>query len=210
MARVHLHSGGVSPGRVRLDPRGASERLRPPGDDVNSPGPGRAPACGWCGGTDKVRPDSRPLRCGPCAADEAVVAQVSAGLARAKLPPLGRPGKPGQGGVKARNKGEQARARLAARRQTKLADTRAAAPAKAAGKAKPASTRQAAPAKQPSSRRRLTPAQKAAALKRLTARVEQMERELRQAGLAPSQQDRLREDLGAARTLLRAWDDDIH
>jgi hypothetical protein len=35
MGRVHLTAGAVGPSKVRLNPRGASERLRAPGQDIN-------------------------------------------------------------------------------------------------------------------------------------------------------------------------------
>ncbi len=201
MARVTLHSGGVSTGYVRLSPRGASERLHPPGDDVNGPAAKGPLACGWCGSTKKVHADSRPTRCGLCLADEAVVAQIAATLAAAGVPPLGTPIRSLQPFARLRRQGHAARGRLAER-----AKARKSAPATKASK--PKAVAPAAQVKQPTGPRRMTDVEKRAAAAGLAARVRSAETELRRPGLPPTLVERLREDLAAARQLLRAWDDE--
>jgi hypothetical protein len=108
---------------------------------------------------------------------------------------------PGRPYARLRRKGEDARARLASRNRTQPASKTNPAPAKKAPSP---------PSQRPARPRRVTPAEKRAAARRLAARVAKIERELKRPGLAPSSETRLREDLAAPRTLLRAWDDDVH
>lgn len=87
VARVRLNAGALNAAQVRMGSRGASERVRPPGDDINTgDGRDRSLACALCGGTKKVD-DSRPRRCGPCRSDEEIVRDVTTRLAAAKQPP---------------------------------------------------------------------------------------------------------------------------
>lgn len=196
MGRVRLHSGGISPGQVRLGRRGASEALRAARDDVNSRNQGQSAAfCGWCGSTRKVDPSQRPHRCAPCRADE----QQVAGAAKLRLagqPPLGSRASDGGSHGKVRRAGEQARARLAGRGKARPA------PGKAQGTA-PAKR----PSAAPSGLRRVTEAERRAAQARLVARVSRIERELAAPGTATNRRDLLREKLAEAERLLRHWDD---
>jgi hypothetical protein len=201
VGRVRLHSGGISPGQVRLGQRGASERLRPAADDINFGDRGQSAAvCGLCGSSRKVDPSLRPRRCAPCRADEQQVAVAAEKLRKAGQPPLGSRVPDGTSHAKVRRAGEVARARLAERRKARPVPT-------AKGKAKAA----AAPAKRPSkaqaSPRRVTMAERRAAHGRLVARVARIERELAAPGTAPNRRDLLREQLAGAQGLLRNWDD---
>lgn len=175
--------------------RGASERVRPPGDDINTGdgrGRDRSLACALCGGTKKVD-DSRPRRCGPCRSDEEIVRDVTARLAAAKQPPPG--GKaPGHDYAKVRRQGDQARARLAER-----------------GKARPRPAPAAAPPPPlAGGTRRITAGQKRVGAVRLQKNMLQMEKELAAMQSADKRRDRLREDLAAARRLLAHWSDVVH
>lgn len=118
MARVRLNAGGLTAAQVRMGSPGASERVRPPGDDINTgDGRDRSLACALCGGHKKVYA-SRPRRCGPCRADEDIVRDATARLAAAKQRPLGAKA-PGHDYAKLRREGDQARARLAERRKAR-------------------------------------------------------------------------------------------
>ncbi len=87
-SRVRLHSGGISPGLVRLRKRGASERATAPGRDIRDIGPDKGPkSCRICA-ESVVRP--RSARCDGCIADETLVKEVRRALARLGLPPLGK------------------------------------------------------------------------------------------------------------------------
>lgn len=86
-SKVRLHSGGISPGQVRLRKRGASEKATAPGLDIRDIGPDRGPKpCRIC-----AKPIGRPrgVRCDGCIADEAFVKEVRRELARLGLPKLG-------------------------------------------------------------------------------------------------------------------------
>lgn len=86
-SRVRLHSGGISPGEVRLRRRGASEKATAPGRDIRDIGPDRGPRlCRVC--TTPLQP-GEGARCLQCVADERLVRDVRRELARLGLPPLG-------------------------------------------------------------------------------------------------------------------------
>lgn len=178
--------------------------MRPASEDVDTAdSDARVLVCGWCGSTRQVLWDSNPPRCSLCLADEAVVAEVRAGLVRAKLPPLGRPAKRGQGGERSRRKGEEALARLAGRREVGSSGP-------SVSSAQSGSKRIPAANKPTEGLRRLTVVEKRAALRRLSAVIRELERELRRPGTSPSARRHMHEDLAAARTLFRGWDDGIH
>jgi hypothetical protein len=198
MGRVRLHAGGISTNDVRLGLRGASERLRPAGDDINdATGPDQDGRCGWCGSRKKVDVAARPRRCGACQTDERTVADVNRALLAGSQPPLGAPA-PATGGYSAlRRRGDAARERLKTRKKNN----------KAAARPGPAPRETRA---QPSAPRRVTTAQKQAGETRLRTEVAKIERKLEQPNLAPGRQADLREDIAAARRLLKNWNDDIH
>lgn len=194
MARVRLNAGALTAAQVRMGSRGASERLRPPGDDINtSDGTNYRLVCALCGSTRKVD-TSRPRRCGPCLTDEQTVRDAGARLKAAGQSPLGRGGNKTDF-AKVRKQGEAARARLAERKRAK--------PRLAAS-----SSPRSAPAA-PSSTRRMDPAQKQAGARRLKARIERMEQELKALLVTDKRRERLREDLGARRLLID-WQEGIH
>lgn len=200
MARVRLHSGGISPGQVRLGRRGASERLRAPCDDINSADRSQTAAvCGWCGTSRQVDPSLRPRRCSACRADEQQVAAAAAKLKGAGLQPLQARVPDGTRLAKVRRQGDAARARLAERRKSRSAKKAAspAQPSKPAAKTSPS----------PAGRRQATTAgERRAARARLVARVARIERELAAPKTAPHRRDLLREQLDATKGLLRNWD----
>lgn len=193
MARVRLNAGALTAAQVRMGSRGASERLRPPGDDINTGGGANDRlVCALCGSTRKVDA-SRPRRCGPCRSDEQTVRDASARLKAAGQPPLGG------GGNKAdfaqvRKQGEAARARLAERKR---------------GKPRPADPSPRSAPAVPSSPRRMSPAQKQAGARRLKTRIERMEQELRTLLATDKRRAGLREDLGIARQLLTDWEEGV-
>ena len=91
-SRVRLHSGGISPGQVRLRKGGASEKGTAPGRDIRDIGPDRGPgkgprACRSCG---KPVVKDRGVRCERCLADDRLVKEVRRKLAELGLPPLGK------------------------------------------------------------------------------------------------------------------------
>ncbi len=173
--------------------RGASERVRPPGDDINTgDGRDRSAACGLCGGHKKVDV-SRPRRCGPCRADEDIVRDVTGRLAAAKQPPLGAKA-PGHDYDKLRRQGDQARAWLAERRKPRPRPTTAAPP----------------PPPPAGGTRRITAGQKQAGAVRLQAKILRMEKEFAALQPADKRRDQLRENLAAARRLLAHWSDVVH
>lgn len=95
MGRVRLNSGALSPGQVRLNRRGASERLTPAGNDIRDAKPQvgkRERACSWCGSTKAVVLVKRRNRCGKCRSDEALVAKAKADLQSLGVGVLGAPG----------------------------------------------------------------------------------------------------------------------
>jgi hypothetical protein len=193
VARVRLNSGGLSAAQVRMGSRGASERLRPPGDDINSPAEGAAAlVCGWCGSRKRVD-DARPRRCGACRADEQVVREVAAALRAAGQPPLGRKAPAGAPLSARRSQGEAARSRLRSRKRT-MSQMRATAP----------------PAAKPAGTRRITAGQKAAGARRLRQRVTELERELARLDRTDGRRGQLREELAAAQRLLSDWKDGVH
>lgn len=194
MARVRLNAGALTAAQVRMGSRGASERLRPPGDDINaSNGTSDRLVCALCGSTRRVD-TSRPRRCGPCRADEQTVRDAGAQLKAAGQPPLGQRGNKADF-AKLRKQGEAARARLAERKRAKP---------------RLASPSQRSATVSPSSPRRIDPAQKQAGARRLKARIERTEQELK--ALLPNDKRRelLREDLGVARRLLTDWQEGVH
>lgn len=196
MGRVRLNAGGLSAAQVRMGSRGASERLRPLGDDINSSdGTDTRLICGWCGSTKKVD-TSRPRRCAPCRADEEIVRDATARLQKAGQPPLGASVGSKADFAKIRKQGVAARARLAERRR--------AAPRPAPKP--PAKLARATP----SSPRRINAAQKQAGARRLRAKIEQMEKELKAMSQTDKRRDRLREDLHVARRLLSDWTEGVH
>ncbi len=117
MPRVRLNAGALTAGQLRVGRRGPSERIRPPGEDVNY-GSSRDErlVCGWCGSRNLDA--SRPRRCSTCRTDQATVREATARLAAARLPPLGAKA-PGDAYLKIRRRGDQARARLAERRSAR-------------------------------------------------------------------------------------------
>lgn len=197
MARVRLNAGALTAAQVRMGSRGASERLRPPGDDINSSDrPGDALICASCGSTKKVDASQRPRRCGPCRSDEETVRDAAARLRAADQPPLGSPQSNKNDYSKIRKQGDAARARLAERR-----------------KAKPRTPRRSAtpvPPAAASSPRRVNAAQKQAGSRRLKTRIEQMEKELKAMPADDKRRARAREDLALARRLLADWQDSVH
>jgi hypothetical protein len=198
MARVRLNAGALTAAQVRMGSRGASERLRPPGDDINSSdGPDDRLVCGSCGSTKKVDA-SRPRRCGPCRADEETVRDAAARLKAAGQPPLGRAPAGKTDFAKIRQKGNAAKARLAERKRNKPR------PGPQCPAARPAA------AASPPVPRRITASQKQAGARRLAMRIEQMEKELQALPAADKARERLREDLGVARRLLSDWRDGVH
>lgn len=87
-SRVRLHSGGISPGQVRLRKRGASEKATAPGHDIRDVEPDKGPKmCRNCG-----KPVGRPraVHCDSCLTDTKLVREVRAELKQLGLPPLGR------------------------------------------------------------------------------------------------------------------------
>lgn len=194
MARVRLNAGALTAAQVRMGSRGASERVRPPGDDINSSdGTGDALICGSCGSTKKVDVSQRPRRCGPCRSDEQTVRDAAARLKAAGQPPLGSPQSNKADGAKIRKQGDAARARLAERR-----------------KAKPRTPRRSTPPAPPQSLRRVNAAQKRAGSRRLKTRIEQMEKELKAMPADSRRRSQVREDLAVARRLLADWQDFVH
>ena len=115
MTRVRLTAGGVSPGQVRLKPSGASERLRPPGDDINyTTRPGEE--CRNCRRRAAVPESGRLKLCAACAPDGRIVSEVAAALKAAGQPPLGSPVSAGGPLYGLRTRGLKAKARLNSRR----------------------------------------------------------------------------------------------
>lgn len=108
--RVRLHSGGISPGQVRLRQRGASEKATAPGRDIRDLGPDKGPKmCRNCG-----KPVARPraVHCDRCLADTKLVREVRAELKRLRLPPLGKTVSKGGPMWKKRRRAEAALQRL--------------------------------------------------------------------------------------------------
>ena len=196
MARVRLNAGALTAAQVRMGSRGASERLRPPGDDINSSDGRDDPlVCGTCGSMKKVDV-SRPRRCAPCRADEQIGRDATARLKAAGRPLLGKLVSNKADYANIRKQGDAARARLAERRR---ANPRPA----------PRPTPSAAPAP-PASLRRVNAAQKQAGVRRLKTRIKQMEQGLKATPAVDNGRDRLREDLSVARRLLADWTEGIH
>lgn len=176
--------------------RGASERLRPPGDDINS-SDGREDrlACGWCG-SPKAVDSSRPRRCGPCRADEQVIRSGSAGLTSApRRMADGRLGRKADQGT-TRKQVDTAKARLAGRKRSA---------SRAARPLQPPSAPVA-----PSVPRRVNPSQKRAGARRLKLHIERVQNKLAATPVSDPQQPRLRNDLAVARRLLSDWGDGVH
>lgn len=195
MARIRLNAGALTAAQVRMGSRGASERLRPPGDDINtSDGTHDQLVCALCGSTRKVD-TSRPRRCGPCRADEQTVLDAAARLKAAGQPPLGR-GSDQSDFAKVRQQGEAARARLAERKRAKVRPA-------------PSPSPRSAPTAS-SSPRRIEPSLKQAGAGRLKARIERMQQELKALPATDMRRERLREDLGVAHRLLIDWQEGVH
>ena len=195
MAGVRLNAGALTAAQVRMGRRGASERLRPPGDDINaSDGADDRLVCALCGGVKGVD-TSRPRRCDPCRADEQAVRAAAARLKAAGQPPLGR-GSNNADFAKVRKQGEAARTRLAERKRARPRTGLNPAP-------------RSAPAA-PAFPRRLHLAQKQAGVRRLMIRIERMKQELKVLPPTDKPRECLREDLGVARRLLIDWQEGVH
>src|SRR4051794_10885723 len=109
-SKVRLHSGGISPGQVRLRRAGASEKATAPGRDIRDIRPDKGPTpCRMCG-----KPVGRPrgVPCDGCIADEALVKAVRRELARLGLPPLGKTIPRGSPMAKKRKRAQAALERL--------------------------------------------------------------------------------------------------
>src|SRR3954470_22786829 len=107
MGRVRLTAGGVSPGQVRLKPSGASERLRPPKDDINyTTRPGEM--CKVCRRRTVIPESGNRKLCQVCEPDGRIIAEVSAALKAAALPPLSVPVPAGNPLQKVRTRGLKA------------------------------------------------------------------------------------------------------
>ena len=195
MARVRLNAGALTAAQVRMGSRGASERLRPPGDDINSSRDRDDKlVCTWCGSTKKVDA-SRPRRCVTCRADEQAVRDASARLKAAGQPPLGSASGNKTQFANIRKQGDAAQKRLAGRKRAAPRSSRVHSPS---------------PAPTSSSPRRLNAAQKAAGARRLQNRLEQMEKKLTALPPGDKRRDRLREDILAARRLSSDWQEGVH
>ena len=201
MARVRLNAGALTAVQVRMSTRGASERLRSPGDDINSTdgrdgrdGRDGKIVCGGCGSSKKVDA-TRPRCCAPCLADEQIVRGTNTRLRAAGQPALGSASNKTTANARIRKEGEAGRQRLAGRRR-------------ATPRCRPSSPPTVAPTS--TSPRRVSAGQKAAGERRLQMCVEKLDKELKTMARSDRRRDQLREDLHVARRLLADWPDGVH
>jgi hypothetical protein len=93
VGRVHLNAGGKSPQVIRMGPRGASERLRPPGDDISpalTTTRKRPPrTCEVCRSARDVTSRNGKTLCTRCRDDQKLVTEVRRLCQREGLPPVG-------------------------------------------------------------------------------------------------------------------------
>lgn len=116
--RVRLHSGGISPGEVRLRPKGATARKTAPGKDIRDyefEDPG-AKLCGACGGNQTVTGATQP-RCVKRRSDEATIRKAKKVLSTLGVRSLDVPIPNGAPGASTQRKALAARARIAGRRK---------------------------------------------------------------------------------------------
>ena len=107
---MRLHSGGISPGLVRLRRSGASERQTPPGRDIRDIRPDQGPqVCVNCKSSARLVQGVRKKRCDPCYRDELEIEAANKKLKALKQPPVGAKSSiEGAPGSKVRRRGDKA------------------------------------------------------------------------------------------------------
>ena len=195
MARVRLNAGGLTAAQVRMSARGASERLRRPGDDINNTDGHDGKIVGGGCGTSKKVDATRPRRCAACRADEQMVRDTNTRHRAAGQPARRSASNKTTANARIRKQGDAARQRLAGRRR-----------------ATPPSRRSSPPtvAPIPTSPRRVNAGQEAAGERRLQTCIEKLDKELKTMARSDRRRDQLREDLHVARRLLADWPDGVH
>jgi hypothetical protein len=120
VGRVHLNAGGKSPQVIRMGSRGASERLRPPGDDIS---PARTTTrkrpprtCEVCRSARDVASRNGKTLCTRCRDDQKLVTEVRRLCQREGLPPVGVPVAEGSPYEKLRRDAAAASRRLTAKK----------------------------------------------------------------------------------------------
>ncbi|WP_432501834.1 hypothetical protein [Kineococcus arenarius] len=119
VGRVHLNAGGKGPQEIRMGSRGASERLRPPGDDISpvrTAGREGARVCDVCRSTRGVTVRSGEALCASCRDDRKLVTEVRRLCRRESLPPIGVPVTKGSPYEKLRRDAAAASERLKAKK----------------------------------------------------------------------------------------------